>query len=1425
MLVKKTFSLVMALTVALSLIVVPKEVFASSGSFPVIFDFESDNSGWELGTSKDAELSRENEDNNYFLRLTAKSGADYMLNDNIDIVPNGYVNLTTPYIMEPNSEIVISADVRMNESKLIRNFMINRDQLNDEVNDEVQYNFATLWNWNKGKIYTFDLTQSASVGGYKKAKSNLSFLDILDNNKWYTFSAILSTDNYGLPEYIELVVSDGAAINLTSGKRTIVNETLRLSNKITRLDFDLANAKVTLTEDAVFDIDNIKIYQNTDDRFCRIKSNNEGNVFNGSEKISLSFNAPMDPATINTENIELYDSNNSKIDYSGSYNDNLWEYTITPNETLASGVYTIKISNGDLDGIRQDKSIIQGMSSENEAEQHFVIFGGKLPEVKNLSISGKNLEGQTIASTGEFYQESGLDGHLTYQWWYSTSENGDYVKIDGATNSTFTVPSGFINKYIRVSVIPITDDNTIRGEETFSNIILPPSKPIIKDFEINGELIEYENLVALGEFYQEDGLSGYLKYQWWYSNSENGTYVKIDGETGKNLIVTSGFTDKYIKVSVTPIVDGDLIVGEEVFSNTISPLSKPYAQDVRISGLAISGMTISLEYTFVDENSDKEAKSLYEWFVSPDGMSTWTKIYGETSKDYVVSEGDVGKYIKAQVTPISVKDPRIGNPVQTNIIGPIKSIDSINLVTNPGFEGGVSTGWNVKNMGGDNATVTATKEDSYSGEWCGRFEGQTVNSTFMVYRVNMNANTKYLETCMMKVAPDSAIDNVSMSFYGEDNPPRNHKFEQNIIKKDGWYQVTQMVSIETDGSFSEMPQHWPNGTPGYAAYIDDLYIAPLLVYDIKANVPESINIPLSGETSSSLSVLAIQNQIGTTFGVENETAYWELDEDVDGAYIKDNKLYVTSNAKSGMLKLKAVCEPQFDDAAQRKFIKVFPINLVTNSNKTPRIINANLSGNTSNLSTLRLDYSFYQIDNSDDASIIKWYSSDTIDGTYTDTNVTGMSFNVTSEFLGKYVKAQITPIDSGGREGQAVYSNIAGPKTKPEAKDVVIKGNGGYVGDVVKSEYTYYDLNGDEEGNTKFQWWRSSSETGTYKKIAGAEEDTYTITENDANCYIKLSVRPVSKKEPCEGIDTFSNAIIGPRAPYAKSVSISEIGNTLIGKYLYANDNGTEEGETICQWLINGNVVGTGTRYEPHFNVSTTVEFRVTPVAVKAPAIGESVSATKTVSVVGGTSGGSGGGTKGGGAATSWVFNTIIPNNTLQNNISDIQNHWSQQYAQKAIENGIMRTNENGMFEPDRNVTRAEIVEYIFKTMNYTETEYRGEFSDVSGDMSYANILQTLVDRGIISKDEKFRPDDNVSRQEVCRIISLALGLESTGEELDTYSDKDEVGDWAAQHVKNMISAGIMTGISKNEFSPKTNITNGQMARIVVAIMENDYNH
>ncbi|WP_273326350.1 DUF4073 domain-containing protein [Vallitalea guaymasensis] len=80
----------------------------------------------------------------------------------------------------------------------------------------------------------------------------------------------------------------------------------------------------------------------------------------------------------------------------------------------------------------------------------------------------------------------------------------------------------------------------------------------------------------------------------------------------------------------------------------------------------------------------------------------------------------------------------------------------------------------------------------------------------------------------------------------------------------------------------------------------------------------------------------------------------------------------------------------------------------------------------------------------------------------------------------------------------------------PVAKDVRIEGSA-KVGEELTGLYTYEDSEGDEEGNSRYQWYKSERDSSSYTPINYATTKKLLITKNLIGCTIKFEVTPIAK--------------------------------------------------------------------------------------------------------------------------------------------------------------------------------------------------------------------------------------------------------------------------------------------------------------------------
>ncbi len=163
--------------------------------------------------------------------------------------------------------------------------------------------------------------------------------------------------------------------------------------------------------------------------------------------------------------------------------------------------------------------------------------------------------------------------------------------------------------------------------------------------------------------------------------------------------------------------------------------------------------------------------------------------------------------------------------------------------------------------------------------------------------------------------------------------------------------------------------------------------------------------------------------------------------------------------------------------------------------------------------------------------------------------------------------------------------------------------------------------------------------------------------------------------------------------------------------------------------------------------------------------------------------------------------------------LSDIQNHWARNSIQDMADQGRIKGYQDGTFQPERLITRAEFAHLIVVSLALTETNGKG-FDDTAGHWAEKSI-KTASDHGIIAgyNENSFGPDDSITREQAAVILVKALGITSdTGQD---FVDNGAVSYWALASVKGVSAYGIISGYPDGSFKPKANVTRAQAAVIL----------
>lgn len=169
--------------------------------------------------------------------------------------------------------------------------------------------------------------------------------------------------------------------------------------------------------------------------------------------------------------------------------------------------------------------------------------------------------------------------------------------------------------------------------------------------------------------------------------------------------------------------------------------------------------------------------------------------------------------------------------------------------------------------------------------------------------------------------------------------------------------------------------------------------------------------------------------------------------------------------------------------------------------------------------------------------------------------------------------------------------------------------------------------------------------------------------------------------------------------------------------------------------------------------------------------------------------------------------------------IKIINLHWASPHLQALSRRGLLTVKDNGDFQPDRPITRAELVKIVVQGAKLNRAAfYQGLFQDVhAGDWHWREI-EAAADSGLIQKGGNFSPAAPVNRAEALKIILLGfkqnLIHNCGGEFADIAND-----DWFARYVCTGWRLNLVKGYGDGKFHPERSLTRGEAAKLVSALL------
>lgn len=299
-------------------------------------------------------------------------------------------------------------------------------------------------------------------------------------------------------------------------------------------------------------------------------------------------------------------------------------------------------------------------------------------------------------------------------------------KVDAASKSITVNFDRLLQPWAEITLSDAVGENVpLKTEFTDKSVILKPQQKLATNEEytisIRGLSDKFGNILQQSPIsfrtkiisvnIKDGEKYGYGKKLLWDENGKNVVTAKIIDKDGKEENAENGYT--FTQTGAYEVVlSADNGAEVEKFKITILEAFAPVASDVKITGKAETGETLTAGYTFFDENNDEEKDSLYQWYRDNEAID------GATELTYTLTEEDEDKTIAFEVTPRADSEyESTGKSVRAEFLGACRPVaENVKINGKIEFGSELSASYEIHDKNGDEETDGADSKWIFENE-------------------------------------------------------------------------------------------------------------------------------------------------------------------------------------------------------------------------------------------------------------------------------------------------------------------------------------------------------------------------------------------------------------------------------------------------------------------------------------------------------------------------------------------------------------------------------------------------------------------------------------------------------------------------------------------------------------------------------------
>ena len=174
---------------------------------------------------------------------------------------------------------------------------------------------------------------------------------------------------------------------------------------------------------------------------------------------------------------------------------------------------------------------------------------------------------------------------------------------------------------------------------------------------------------------------------------------------------------------------------------------------------------------------------------------------------------------------------------------------------------------------------------------------------------------------------------------------------------------------------------------------------------------------------------------------------------------------------------------------------------------------------------------------------------------------------------------------------------------------------------------------------------------------------------------------------------------------------------------------------------------------------------------------------------------------------------------------TDATGHWAEWYINSATEEGLFKGDEDGLFNPEDNVTRAQFVTVLWRMAGSPAVDAEVPFVDIDGQIDeFRAAIAWGYKNGFINgvSEMTFEPDGFLTREAAMKILHGYSGGQSGMEMMlasvynGYFEDSEAISSWAKSSMWWGVYYKLIAGTTKTTISPQDTATRAQIAKILV---------